>query len=116
MVSPVISEVARQAIARGVERGDSITDLELLGLPYRIICMLEESTYHITTLEKLVSLTREELSGIRQIGEQSFFSILDSLSRYHQLDQIREMQECLLRREAESIKERSQSSRRWRQQ
>jgi hypothetical protein len=104
MVAPVIPDAARRAIAQGVRRGDSLTDLEFLGLPLRIINMLEASPHHIVTLEQLVSLRKDELAGIGQIGEYSLNHILECLSRYHELEQVKKMRETLLRRDAEAVR------------
>lgn len=105
MVAPVISDPARQAIAEGVRRGDPITDLELLGLPLRVINILEQCPYHITKLEHLVSLTREQLSAVEQIGDYSMNHILACLSRYEEMEHIKRMRETLLRRHTEALRE-----------
>lgn len=105
MVAPVISDPACQAIAEGVRQGDPITDLELLGLPLRVINILEQCPYHITKLEQLVSLTREQLSAIEQIGDYSLHHILACLSRYQELGEIKRMRESLLRRDTQAVRE-----------
>lgn len=110
MVAPVIPEVARRATAKGVERGDSLTDLEFLGLPLRVVNMLEESPCHVTILEQFVSFSKDELSGIKQIGEHSLHQILVCLSRYHELDQTKRMRETLLHRDADAAQEKMETT------
>jgi RNA polymerase sigma factor (sigma-70 family) len=83
---PVISESARRAIQQGVQRGDCVADLEPLGLSPRAIGTLEDSQYEIITLRDLMSLSRDDLMHISNLGEKTVSRILDCLSRYDQLD------------------------------
>jgi DNA-directed RNA polymerase alpha subunit len=86
---PRISEAARKAIARGVARGDPMTELEYLGVSVRTINILENSPFHITRLEQLVRHTREELLTIPSITCSVLQEVLDALARYHELEDAR---------------------------
>jgi DNA-directed RNA polymerase alpha subunit len=82
-----ISEEARRAIARGVKRGDPIAELEYLGLPVRHINLLENSKFHLTWLEQLVNLQREELLEIPNFSANMVGEVLQCLARYNKLDE-----------------------------
>jgi len=81
-----ISSEAMRAIDVGVKRGDSLADLEILGLPQRVINILEDSDYKIVKLSQLVKKSREELMAISCLGEVSVRSILEVLAKYHTLE------------------------------
>jgi DNA-directed RNA polymerase alpha subunit len=49
--------------------------------------MLEDSKYQIITLRDLVSLSKDDLLHIGNVGEKTVREILGCLSRYDQLDQ-----------------------------
>ena len=83
--TPTISAAAHQAILQGVQRGDSIAGLELLGLTQRTISMLEESSFQIILLKDLVSLRPDDLLQISNVGEKTLQQIFDCLSRYDEL-------------------------------
>ena len=85
-MTKVMSKEAIRAIRKGIERGDSIADMELLGMPLRIVNILEDSEYEITTLAQLMARTKEELMTIGCMGDVSIRIILDILSRYHELE------------------------------
>jgi RNA polymerase primary sigma factor len=84
-----IPEVARQAILKGVERGDSVADLEHLGLPTRTISVLEDSRYEIISIRDLVERSTAELLQIDSVGERTLGDVFECLSRYDQLDAIK---------------------------
>jgi DNA-directed RNA polymerase alpha subunit len=92
---PTISESARRAIARGVARGDSVADLEFLGLPQRTIGLLEESELEIITLRDLVTHSGDELLQIPNLGEKSIRLIFKCLAQYDQLDAIKAREDKL---------------------
>ena len=103
----VIPDVARRAIAKGVQRGDLVVDLEILGLSPRVINALAGAPCHITTLGQLLSQSRDDLCRIDQLGEGSVEHILDCLSRYHELHQARKTRERLIRARARSMRQTS---------
>lgn len=86
---PAIPPAARQAISLGVARGDSVADLEFLGLPQRTISMLEASTHEIISLEDLVHHPHDDLLRIAHLGEKAVWQIFECLARYDQLDAIK---------------------------
>lgn len=83
-----ISEQALKAIQRGVERGDSIAEMEALGLPQRTINALEESVYEIITLEQLLKMNSEQLSKITNVGDVALKQIFKCLAKYEVLEKI----------------------------
>ena len=84
-----ISDEARLAIARGVQRGDPVAELEYLGLSVRTINLLENSDFHITRLEQLVARSRDELLSIPNITRGVLVEILSAVARYHELEDAR---------------------------
>jgi hypothetical protein len=87
--TPVVPNGAFRAIQKGVQRGDCVADMELLGLTPRTIGMLEQSQYEVITLSDLVSLTRDDLLQIASFGEKIVTEIFDCLARYDKLDAIK---------------------------
>jgi len=84
------SREARVAITKGVERGDAVAELELLGLPVRTINLLEDSGLHITRLSELMSYRQEELLEIPNFGAHGLRELMQCLALYHQLDAAKE--------------------------
>ncbi len=83
---PAIPTTAKQAVTEGVERGDSVADLELLGLSQRTIGLLEDSRFEIILLRDLVSLSREQLLQIENVGENTLNEIFGCLGQYDQIE------------------------------
>ena len=81
---PEIPYKARCAICKGIKRGACIGELELLGLNERIIATLEKEG--LLLLEDLLRCDKDDIVSIRNLGETSLRSILDSLSRYHHIN------------------------------
>jgi DNA-directed RNA polymerase alpha subunit len=81
------SDEARLAIARGVQRDDPVANLEYLGLTLRTINILENSDFQITKLSELVLRKRDELLSIPNVTPSVMREILNSLSRYHLLEE-----------------------------
>lgn len=85
-----ISQEARVAISRGIQRGDAVAEMEMLGLSLRTINILEESRFQIVRLCELVSLQRNQLREISNFGEHGLYELMDCLSRYYLLDRFKE--------------------------
>ena len=85
-----ISQEARIAISRGIQRGDAVAEMEMLGLSLRTINILEESRFQIVRLSELVSLQRNQLREISNFGEHGLCELMDCLSRYYLLDRFKE--------------------------
>lgn len=83
---PRICTKARLAIQRGIERGDSVAELEKLGLNQRIIGLLEDSPFEIIMLHDLLKRHPNELLQLENIGKSSIQSIFDCLACYHELE------------------------------
>ncbi|RDJ35089.1 MAG: hypothetical protein DWQ19_09650 [Crenarchaeota archaeon] len=81
------------AIAKGIDRGDSIAEMEALGISQRTINALEESEFCIITLEQLMSHRITELMTISNIGANALNGIITALSEYHKLDEVLEKDE-----------------------
>jgi DNA-directed RNA polymerase alpha subunit len=100
----VIPKEAVEAIQRGVERGDWISEMEHLDLPIRVINLLEEGG--IPTLKELMSRSRRDLLKVNNLSDVSVRQILLTLSVYHRLDAIKKREEDALRLRYESNKTR----------
>lgn len=79
----------RLAIIEGVDKGDSIADLEVLGLSQRTINMLEFSQYEIITVKQLMNHKREDLFMIPNMGEKMVTDLFKCLLRYEELDYLK---------------------------
>ena len=84
-----ISVEAARALQEGVARGDTICELECLGVNLRIINLLEESRYKIFTLEDLLNLSEHQLLCIPNFGVIYCERVRAALSAYHVLPQRR---------------------------
>ena len=83
------SQAARRAIAEGVQQDDPVANLEYLGMTLRTMNILENSDHRITKLVQLVSLDRQQLMAMPNVTSSVLAEILDTLSRYHELDEAR---------------------------
>jgi hypothetical protein len=82
-----LAEHLRQsAIAEGIARGDLVADMATLGVSRRTIKLLEESTWHIVSLQQLIERTEEELLRIDELGQGGYREIVRALQRYHDLE------------------------------
>jgi hypothetical protein len=81
-----ISEEAKEALLRGIERNDPITHLEYFGIKWRVLSFLESSKHKIIFLPQLLNITKEELCSIDGIGIGYVQLIYDGLNRYHEVD------------------------------
>jgi DNA-directed RNA polymerase alpha subunit len=88
-----ISKEAKDAILRGVSKGDTIVKLQLLGVSLRVINILEESEFQIIKLEDLLSKSRQEISSIPNMAEKSVKKIYKALSRYDEIERIEKLDE-----------------------
>lgn len=76
------------SINRGIQRGDGICEMELLGLSQRIINTLEESDYAIIYLDQLVNHTIDQIATIPNIGISAIQQICGILMRYTKLEEM----------------------------
>jgi hypothetical protein len=81
---------ALQAISRGIERGDCVVEMEILGVPQRMINALEYSEYKIVKLEDLVNRRLDDLMTIDNVGVTAINQLINALSRYDELEKILE--------------------------
>ncbi len=79
---------AREAIARGIQRGDCVVEMEAIDLPQRTINALEFSEHKIVTLEQLMNCKPFDLMCIPNIGATAINKLIDCLSRYDELEQM----------------------------
>jgi hypothetical protein len=81
-----LAEHLRQsALAEGIARGDLVADMAILGVSSMTIKLLEESKWHIMSLQQLVERTEEELLHIDALGQTGYREITRALQRYHDL-------------------------------
>lgn len=92
-VLPHISKEAKEAIAKGIQRGDSVADLELLGFSQRLANLLEVSRYRITTVEQLMKRKQHEFSDLFLFGPLAMVQLFESLARYGDLEELQKGQE-----------------------
>lgn len=78
---------ARSAIKIAVENGDSIHDLEFVGVNHRTLSTLDDSG--VIFLEQLLQLTQEEVLKIDSIGVTSLQQIMQGLCEFHLVKPIR---------------------------
>ena len=83
----VVSENAKTALCAGVVRNDSIWNLELLGLSFRTIQLLEKA--NIFMLEELLLCPPETLMFIRGMTEDEMISMYLAMGRYDTLDNLK---------------------------
>ena len=85
-----LAEHLRQsAIAEGIARGDLVADMAILGVSRMTIKLLEESKWHIMSLQQLVERTEEELLHIDELGQTGYREITKALQRYHELEALK---------------------------
>ena len=85
-----LAEHLRQsAIVEGIARGDVVADMATLGVSRTTIKLLEESTWHIVSLQQLVGRTEEELLHIDELGQAGYREITRALQRYHELEALK---------------------------
>jgi len=84
---------AREAIRKGVVRGDAVVEMEFLGLSLRIINLLEDSEYRIIKLQDLLKRSRKEILRIPGMAGTSLNQIYAALARYHELDAVKAQEE-----------------------
>jgi hypothetical protein len=77
-----------ESIKRGIQRGDAICEMELMGLSQRIINTLEESDYAIIYLDELVDCTIDQIATISNIGVSAIQQICGILIRYPKLEEM----------------------------
>lgn len=80
---PTIPSEARRALILGVYSHHPVANLERLGLPSRVLNLLENS--RIVLLEDLLSHSRDDLLSIDSLGERSLEQIYSCLARYDEL-------------------------------
>jgi len=84
----LVSAEAKRAITQGIERGDCVVEMEVLGLSQRTVNSLEKSEFEIVTLEQLVNHRLQDLMTIPNLGKVAIDSIYTCLSNYHKLDEL----------------------------
>ena len=87
-----IPKKARDAIERGVDRGDCVVEMEAMTPPLaqRTVNALEYSEYKIVTLEQLLNCKPFHLMTIPNIGTKALNQLAECLSRYDELETILE--------------------------
>jgi hypothetical protein len=85
-----LAEYLRQsAIAEGIARGDLVADMAILGVSHMTIKLLEESKWHIVSLQQLVERTEEELLHIDELGQTGYRGITRALQHYYELEALK---------------------------
>ena len=81
----MISKKAMLAIEKGIENGNTIAELEYLGVSLRTINQIEESC-NIIYLKDLVCLSERQILNIPNLGEKCLKSIKQALENYDKLN------------------------------
>ena len=63
--------------------------MAILGVSRMTIKLLEESKWHIVSLQQLVERTEEELLHIDELGQTGYREITGALQRYHELEALK---------------------------
>jgi len=85
-----LAEHLRQsAIAEGIARGDLVADMAILGVSHMTLKLLEESKWHIVSLQQLVERTEEELLHIDELGQTGYRGITRALQHYYELEALK---------------------------
>jgi hypothetical protein len=85
-LAQLAEHLRQRAIAEGIARGDMVADMATLGVSRTTIKLLEESTWHIVSLQQLVERTEEELLRLDELGQAGYREIARALQRYHELE------------------------------
>jgi hypothetical protein len=88
-----VSSEAARALREGIARGDTIYELECLGVEVRALGLLEESKYKVFLLEDLLKLSNIQLLCIPNFGIVYCDRIRAALAAYHVLPQRRKKME-----------------------
>ena len=81
----MISKEAMLAIEKGIENGNTIAELEYLGVSLRTINQIEEYC-EIIYLKDLICFSDKQILNIPNLGKKGLDSIRQALENYDQLD------------------------------
>ena len=73
------------ALEKGIRRGDSVYELQLLGVPEKLLADLDR--FGILKLETLLKMTPNTLLSVPGIDNVSFNKIHSAIKRYDELEQ-----------------------------
>jgi hypothetical protein len=90
-----IPEAAKAAIARGIERGDCVVEMEAIGLSQRTVNALEFSEYKIVRLKELMNCKPYHLMTISNIGVTAIKQLMNCLKHYEDLEKILEAESTI---------------------
>lgn len=82
------------AIEEGIDRGDTVADLELIGLDTRIANLLEQSDLEIITVEQLMEANVDDILKIRHFGNVQLNRLFNALLNYKKLKDLMIEQEA----------------------
>jgi hypothetical protein len=88
-LAQLAEHLQQSAIAEGIARGDLVADLAILGVSRLTLKLLEESKWHIVSLQQLVERTKEELLHIDELGQTGYREITRALRRYYELEALK---------------------------
>ena len=95
--------VARQALAAAIENGDSIHELEFVGVSSKALGLLDDAG--VVFLEQLTHLEESDILSIYSIGAESMNQLRQALCEFHLAAPIHAKREAdLARRKAECDK------------
>jgi hypothetical protein len=88
-LAQLAEHVRQSAITEGIARGDLVADMAILGVSRMTIKLLEESKWHIVSLQQLIERTKAELLHIDELGQRGYREIIGALQRYHELEALK---------------------------
>ena len=88
-LAQLAEHVRQSAITEGIARGDLVADMAILGVSRMTIKLLEESKWHIVSLQQLIERTTAELLHISELGQRGYREIAGALQRYHELEALK---------------------------
>jgi DNA-directed RNA polymerase alpha subunit len=107
----LVSPVARAAIHKAVEEGDSIHELEHVGVPERVLNILD--TAGVIYLEQLIHMTVDDLIQVQSVGEKTIEIIRQGLQDYHLVAPLRTKRQNDFRRIVDAADKRFRLNPEW---
>lgn len=81
-------ETIQDMIFESADNGLALAELEYLGLSLRVVNTLEQKV-GVVYLQDLLSMSEEDIAGIRQLGSGAIKQLSDALARFPELERER---------------------------
>ena len=84
----MFNEQTKQLIAKYAEEGMTISELEYLGVPYRLISIIEEKL-NLLYLKDLLMISKNQLLKTNHVGRQGLKQIYTALQKIHHFETLK---------------------------